>query len=56
MIESIASVTKQTVARSEEVSAATEEQFANIESLSGFAGKLDDIAQKLEKSISEFKM
>lgn len=55
-IEDISAVSEETASTSEEISASVEEQSSGMEQISQSASELTDIADKLEKLVSNFKI
>ena len=56
MIENISAITEETAASAEEISSITEEQTASLEEISTSAQTLADVANKLTKQVSVFKI
>jgi methyl-accepting chemotaxis protein len=55
-VENIASVSEENSAAVEEVSASTEEVLAQVEQVSASATSLMDLAQDLQRVVSQFKL
>lgn len=55
-MQSISAISEEASAGAEEVSAATEEVSANINEFNSFAERLQNISNKLEKEIGQFKL
>lgn len=56
VLENLSSISEKNAASTEETSASMEELNGNIDQLAGFATRLDEISNKLKKTMSFFQL